>query len=445
MSATMQAFINADISGSSAGRVRSKHNSYSLLLGTLAGNFLIIVLVGAVLVVSGAAAWMGVGCGIMCDDYPDDWWSSLWLSWGLFFDPGTQTGISTMESGDRQFIVILFSFLGFVLNLIFLGLIVESCRTLLDGWRQLYGRIVCNGHTLVLGWTDKTLFLLGELAEMMTDSTAGGGTIVVLGELDEIEMRMEVNVAFPQWRTKWRKVSIRFCNGKPYEVDDLAKVSVYSAARVIVLGCSRLPRVADSQMLTTICAIKSMPEDQSLSVSTKICAELRQQQSLPVVLHLGGNPKRKNALQILPVGAKEAVNSILVMSSLDSSAGTALLDLMNFQGEQIEQVASHEFLPADGRVVTFGMLRTTFGKALPLGLVRKDGIALAPNDSVRIEADDFLLVVADDAISALREANRAARPAPVTLPVQEGPDSLEATGCHATAGSGGRWCGRARC
>ena len=85
---------------------------------------------------------------------------------------------------------------------------------------------------------------------MMTDSVRGGGTIVVLGELDTLEMRMEVSIAFPDWGKKWSKVRVRYYNGKPYEVDDLLKVAVYAAERVIVLGCSRRPRVADAPVLT---------------------------------------------------------------------------------------------------------------------------------------------------------------------------------------------------
>ena len=332
----MQAFPEGD---PAITRKRSWHTHQTLLLGTLVGNFISIIAGGCLLVILGTLSWMAVGCGqSSCDDYPDDFWSSLWLSWGIFFDPGTQTGIPTDEGGVQKFTVIFFSFMGFVLNLIFLGLIVESCRKLLDGWRKIYGRIITNDHTVVLGWTDKTLFLLGELAEMMTDSKEGRGTIVVLGELDPIEMRMEVNIAFPDWGTRWRSVKLRFMEGKAYEVDDLEKVSVWSASRVIVLGCSRLPRVADSQMLTTICALRCLPGKYCLTPATKICAELKQPQSLPVVVHLGSGSAQGGSLHIQPVTASYAVNSILVLSALDSSAGIVLLDLMNFQGEQIEQV-----------------------------------------------------------------------------------------------------------
>ena len=44
---------------------------------------------------------------------------------------------------------------------------------------------------------------------MMTDSQKGGGTIVVLGEMDTLEMRMEIAIAFPDWGKRWKKVSDR--------------------------------------------------------------------------------------------------------------------------------------------------------------------------------------------------------------------------------------------
>ena len=259
-------------------KARARHTYKSFFLGTWGGNFFMLVMTSMTLVLLGTGVWLLAGCGShTCAEYPvithgpvpefpditmyDSFWSAFWLSWGVHFDPGTQTGISALEGAAQKWMVVPFSILGFVLNLIFLGLIVEQVRELLDSWRRKHGRIVANDHTIILGWTDKTLFLLGELAEMITDSQKGGGTIVVLGELEPLEMRMEVAVAFPQWKSTWSRVRVRYYRGKPYEVDDLLKVAVYAAERVIVLGCSRRPRVADSQMLTTVCALRCLPDD----------------------------------------------------------------------------------------------------------------------------------------------------------------------------------------
>ena len=50
----------------------------------------------------------------------------------------------------------------------------------------------CTNLQVILGWTDKTLFSIGELAEMLTDSAHRGGTLVVMGELPTYEMGEEV-------------------------------------------------------------------------------------------------------------------------------------------------------------------------------------------------------------------------------------------------------------
>ena len=414
-------------SSGTAGKRKARHSSQSFFLGTLMGNFFFLIFVSMSLWLLGAGAWMAAGCGeYSCDDYPDNFESSLWLSWGLHFDPGTQTGINAMELYPQKWVATSFSIMGFLLNLVFLGLIVENIRVLLDSWRRTHGRIIENDHTVVLGWTDKTLFLLGELAEMMTDSQRGGGTIVVLGELDTLEMRMEVSIAFPEWSKKWKKVRVRYYNGKPYEVNDLLKVAVYAAERVIVLGCSRRPRVADSQMLTTICALRCLPGDKYLTKATNVIAELKQPQNEPVVCHIGGESESEmtqeqseaadtsesgHPLSITPVVGNHAANAIMGLCGLDPSAGLALLDLMNFSGDQIETIPCSAFT-AHGPT-TFGVLRNSFSAATPLGIKTdgKDGekgsIMLAPADDFLIEASYQLLVIAEDISSALASSKLA--------------------------------------
>ena len=84
--------------------------------------------------------------------------------------------------------------------------------------RRTRGRVVQNEHTVVLGWTDRTLFLLGELAEMFQGAGRGRRTIVVLGELEREEMMAEIAVTFPHWKEEWPLVSVICREGKPYEV-----------------------------------------------------------------------------------------------------------------------------------------------------------------------------------------------------------------------------------
>jgi len=403
-------------------KARCRHTFVSFFVGTLGGNFVTLVVVSLLLVLLGALSWMAVGCGHTCTaafPYPADFTSAWWLSWGLHFDPGTQTGIEAQEAYPQKWVVVGFSILGFILNLIFLGLIVENVRKQLDTWRRAYGCVVANDHTVILGWTDKTLFLLGELAEMMTDLSSRGGTIVVLGELEPLEMKLEVAIAFPDWRKKWRRVQVKYYCGKPYEVDDLLKVAVYAAERIIVLGCSRRPRVADSQMLTTICALRCLPDARYLTSSTNVVAELKQPQNEPVVLHVGGDAAADNKvegsasshpLSITPVVGNHATNAIMSLCALDPSAGLALLDLMNFSGDQIETIPCAPFTQKGP--ITFGVLRNAFNAATPLGTTTIDAqgreqIIIAPPDDHVIGSDMRVLVIALDQATALSSSRLA--------------------------------------
>ena len=58
-------------------------------------------LFGTFLVLLGAAVWTMLP---PCDDcdYDNTFRAALWLSWGIFFDPGTQTGLDAYETIDHQ-------------------------------------------------------------------------------------------------------------------------------------------------------------------------------------------------------------------------------------------------------------------------------------------------------------------------------------------------------
>ncbi len=85
---------------------------------------------------------------------------------------------------------------------------------------------------------------------MLTDGPDRGGTLVVLGELDKLEMREEMVVTYGRLHRRWPRVRFYFWQGKPHELDDLGRVSAAAARHIIVLGNSPEPRVADSLVST---------------------------------------------------------------------------------------------------------------------------------------------------------------------------------------------------
>ena len=51
------------------------------------------------------------------------------------------------------------------------GLVVDIFRKMLEYYKDMHSRIVVNDHFLVLGWTDKSLFVINELLAMLEGQT----------------------------------------------------------------------------------------------------------------------------------------------------------------------------------------------------------------------------------------------------------------------------------
>jgi hypothetical protein len=57
-------------------------------------------------------------------------------------------------------------------------------------------RVIEEGHHLILGWNDKLLPLIHELA--VANESEGGGVIVILAEKDKEEMEEEISSVFDE-------------------------------------------------------------------------------------------------------------------------------------------------------------------------------------------------------------------------------------------------------
>lgn len=365
-------------------QIRACHTFKGWWLSTRCGQILAILICMASLILGMAGSWMLIE---ECDDcgYDASFGQATWLAWGVFFDPGTQTGLPANGAPSvdgtpapsarvaHKAVAALFSVMGFVFNLVLLGVIVERIRMRIARFRKHHLAMVCNDHVVVLGWTDKTLFLLEELAQMLADGVNRGGTIICLAQMEPEEMRSEVRITYPDWSRRWPKVELRFMQGKPYEIDDLMRVSVFSASIVTVLGVSRNPREADSQVITMICALRCLPI--GLSPDVLIVSELRQAQTKSVARQMGGTGGRNGAHSVLPVAAGQAIDALLVLCALAPTAGEVLMDLLSFSGDQCEVVEA-EGSPLVGR--TFGEARLCFAQGILVGVMKGGASSRAP-------------------------------------------------------------------
>ena len=72
---------------------------------------------------------------------------------GIFFDPGTQTGLAADGHWDILSVAVFFSIVGFIFNMILLGFVVDSVRDYMEVMPQ----------TLSLSRSDTGIILFHEV------------------------------------------------------------------------------------------------------------------------------------------------------------------------------------------------------------------------------------------------------------------------------------------
>jgi len=348
--------------------------------------------VGAmVLVLSGTAVWSSTGGDSNADS---SWQQSMWMSWGLFFDPGTQTGVAADAPLNVKLAAVVFSVLGFLYNLTFLGIIVEWIRSSMDTWTRTQSRVWYGNHILVLGWSEKTLYLLNELFEAL-HTKRQRHAVVVLADRNQAEMHQEVHQYFLQlWEhlsffdRRWRMLNwLSLREGLAHDTDALERAGAGRAEEIIVLSRDGDPRTADLETIRTMVALSSLRQQ----VSCRIFAEVQVQEVGKVLRRLHARTE--------VIHARAASNHVLSMLTANQLVGGCIADLCSFAaGDELYVVDRHE------KWYTFGDACRAFDRAVCIGVQATESvkhshgtrIELAPADDRPLLAGERLLVIASE-------------------------------------------------
>jgi len=300
-------------------------------LGTTIGQWTVLFAVGATLIFCGTVSYrLTPGT----EDTPaNTWYESAWASYTLWADVGTQTGFAAGDPGECLFVAMLFSFLGFVYNLALLGLVVDVIRGQLAHWKWAKSRISARDHILILGWGDKTLFLLDELvaANVAVHGKLCGRhhglrrKIVILAEHSVHDMQQDVKTYFMS-RARQKAVGnaykgIEYRRGDPTDQAELLKVSAPFADDILIMshGQGEISG-SDQRVLQTLLSLAALNLEMPLQAD--IFAEMQTQDALHVMRDIF-----REAEGII---ARQAVNRMVILRALVSSVGFAYLDMVSF-------------------------------------------------------------------------------------------------------------------
>jgi hypothetical protein len=137
------------------------------------------------------------------------------------------------------------------------GFIVENVKRKLAALEQGTCDVVERGHHLVLGWTDKAPFVIGELSVAMADT--GGGTVVIMCDAERQDVETEIargrrrGHILPSTTTIFRRK-----RGSFLTVSELDHVSASHAVCVVILSSPGPSDESDASTLRTVLTLKSM-------------------------------------------------------------------------------------------------------------------------------------------------------------------------------------------
>ncbi|CAE7489512.1 unnamed protein product [Symbiodinium microadriaticum] len=361
------------------------------LQGEPHGQLVSLVVGAVVLILSGTAVWSSVGGD---PNAGPSWEESMWMSWGLFFDPGTQTGVAANAPIKVKLAALVFSVLGFLYNLTFLGIIVEWIRSSMDTWTRTQSRVWFGQHVLVLGWSEKTLYLIHELFEACYAS-GQHRRVVVLADRDPAEMHREIQQYFLQlWEhmsffdRRWRMLSsLKIRQGIAHDTDALDRAGAVRAEEIIILSRDGDPQAADLETTRIMVALSSMRQ----RVNCRIFTEAQVQEVGKVLRRLHG--------KIEVIHARAASNHVLSLLATNHLIGACFADLCSF-------TAGDELYVVDRQTGwdTFQEACSAFDKAVCIGVQAAKQVHGAfgtrielapPGDRLLVEGERLLVMASD--------------------------------------------------
>ncbi|HCL56619.1 MAG TPA: potassium transporter TrkA [Spirochaetia bacterium] len=340
------------------------------LIGWL--GFLTVVLI---LVIS-TIVWL---TGLLPDDFP----KILWKSFMHTIDGGTVAG----DEGDWSFLflMLVITLGGIFILSILIGILTSGIEARLDKIRKGRSRVIEEGHTVILGWSEQVFTIIKELS--IANLVKKKACIVVMALKDKVEMEEEIREKVG----KTGKTKIVCRSGDPIDLTDLEIVSLNQSKSVIVL--SSKDEDSDSSVVKTLLAITSHPSRREDSFH--IVAEIRDPKNLEIAKIAG-----KGEAELLLVG--DLIARVVAQSCLKEGLSVVYSELLDFEGAEIYFHADPLYKGKKFKEIQFYYKDSTV-----IGIFNKEGKTLLnPDpDTVLGEKEEIILIAEDSESIFLAKEN----------------------------------------
>lgn len=308
---------------------------------------------------------------------------AVWLAWTFVADPGTHA--DAPEGFLVRFVSFCITVGGMLVFALMIGIISDYIGNKIDELKKGSSRVIESNHTVMLGWTDKSIAIIQQIA--LANDSEGGGTIVVLADAPKEDLEAKLALAMSQERGSALELmgtNIVFRSGNPLEESELQRVSVLTARSVIALSPESLsPDEADANQVRQVMALKA------LDTNGNRCP--------PVVVEVQDVDNSELFTLFAPdfaevIVAHDLIGRFMLECARYPGLACVLEAMMGFEGSEFY---FEEWQELKGK--SFLEITCRFDDAIPIGIKSKCGeVFINPKNDHIIQEGDKILVLAED-------------------------------------------------
>jgi len=299
---------------------------------------------------------------------------SLWSAWIWIAAPD---GGGSANDPKARFVGVVVSCGGMLIFALLMSFISSTVEEFLQSLRSGKGSVVESNHMVILGWSPILPILLGELCNAA--ESRGGDVFVLLTQVP----KPELEDLLQEHGVDFRNSTVVVRSGEEHCKDDLLKVAIESASKVVVLSRPGLSRDdSDSwsiNVLVSLCHL-DFPSD----VCRVFQCELVRNQRLFKTL--------SNApTEVITAG--DFVGSLMVQCSRQRGLAGVINAIFGFDGDEFY------IHPVQGTAgLSFHDVMFAFEEVVACGYQTADGVLqiLPPMDTV-LQGNENLILLAEDA------------------------------------------------
>jgi hypothetical protein len=321
----------------------------------------------------------------------------LWMAWGQLSGTG---GSPDGWLWSTRAVGILNALMGMFVFSLICAFIEEAINAKLEDLRKGRSKVIEKGFSLVIGWSDRILPLAQQLC--LANESDGGGTIVVLADVDKEEMDafFQDNISDSE-RCGTRIVTRK---GQPIDIFSLKKVNAMKARSIVCLSVEFDPDEADAQACRTVLALTGALQEFG-GIQGHVVVELRDVDNEDIV-RLGIQNFDDARELVKPLVANDLTGRLMIQCALQPGLARVFTHILAFAGNEFYFKEWPKLVRRRFADVCF-----MFNDAVPIGIKlaeevrevnQEDGtvtylslIVNPPGDYV-IEDGDQIIVIAED-------------------------------------------------